>query len=71
MPGYKLKRLPAWIVEFLDFLVEHEAECDPFYTDQSIGTFSWVKYNEVASNDLPSNFIAVGDAVMNVNPAGG
>ncbi|KAG9011470.1 hypothetical protein FRB94_008301 [Tulasnella sp. JGI-2019a] len=71
LPGYKLKRLPPWIIDFLDFLEEHESECNPFYADNSLGAFSWVKYHEGAVDALPRNFIAVGDAMMNVNPAAG
>ncbi|KAG8851229.1 hypothetical protein FRB96_009432 [Tulasnella sp. 330] len=71
MPGYKLNRLPGWVIEFLDFLVEYETECAPYYDDLSIGTFRWLKYNEMASDALPRNFVAIGDASMNLNPAGG
>lgn len=60
-----------WIFNLLTFLDEHESECDPFYTDVNMGMFSWVKYHEAAYGTIPSNFVAVGDAVMKLNPGGG
>lgn len=66
------KKIDEWVFDLLDFLEEHEAECDSFYTDATLGPFSWVKYHEAAVGGvIPGNFVAVGDAVMDLNPAGG
>lgn len=62
---------PPWFYDLFDFLLEHEAECDPFHVDYPTGIMSQIKYSEAKLGALPRNFVAVGDARMKLNPAGG
>lgn len=68
---YRHGKMAPWLVELLRFLAEHEAECPQYYVDFPHRSFSWVRYHEAPYGSLPSNFVAVGDAVMKLNPAGG
>ncbi|KAG8895307.1 hypothetical protein FRC00_007625, partial [Tulasnella sp. 408] len=52
---YGQENLPDWIWTLLDFLEEHEEECSPFHA-------------EAKAKDLPPNFVAIGDAIMKLNP---
>ncbi|KAG8893437.1 hypothetical protein FRB99_001945, partial [Tulasnella sp. 403] len=56
---------PRWIFDLFDFLEEHQDECKPFYADAAAGTLNWVQYHNAK---LPTNFAAVGDSVMKLNP---
>ncbi|KAJ7362281.1 hypothetical protein DFH08DRAFT_1024261 [Mycena albidolilacea] len=61
--------LAPWFVETVEMLCEH---CDsPSFDIIKIPEQSYVKYNSVPAGDLPSNFIAVGDAHIQLNPVHG
>ncbi|KAL5511076.1 hypothetical protein ACEPAH_4291 [Sanghuangporus vaninii] len=59
--------IPAWIYELVDTLLkidgDHETELGRY------PSYSWIRYERAPY--IPSNFVAVGDAVMRVNPTYG
>ncbi|KAJ7169345.1 hypothetical protein C8R43DRAFT_1060176 [Mycena crocata] len=61
------QEIPGWIFEILDMLEEIE--------DQAVVSFlkpaptSYIRYHQAVS--IPSNFVALGDSVMTVNPTFG
>ncbi|KAG8881395.1 hypothetical protein FRB98_004375 [Tulasnella sp. 332] len=59
---------PQWLYKLFDALEAHEEECAPWYADFDIGALSFIKYHQAESGSLPSNWAAVGDSVMKVNP---
>lgn len=59
-----------WFFKLLDLLEDHEDACDPFYSDVFFGSATWVKYHFAGRGVLPSNYVAVGDANMTLNPMG-
>ncbi|KAG8993688.1 hypothetical protein FRB90_000621 [Tulasnella sp. 427] len=63
------EHLPNWAWTLFDLLEEHEAECTPFYTDAKVGPLNWVRWQ--MAEGLPPNFIAIGDAIMKLNPVYG
>ncbi|KAG8846693.1 hypothetical protein FRB96_001929 [Tulasnella sp. 330] len=65
---FKHGRMPPWILDLCRFLEEHEAECEPFWTDLTYPSYHWVKYQEAPYGTLPRNFAVVGDASMRLNP---
>ncbi|KAG9047423.1 hypothetical protein FS837_002279 [Tulasnella sp. UAMH 9824] len=60
------EHLPDWIWTLFDLLEEHEAECTPFYSEAKVGPLNYIQWQK--AQDLPPNFIAVGDAIMKLNP---
>lgn len=63
--------MAPWLVDAVEYLEEHEEECKPFFTEANCRAFNWVKYYEAPRGSLPRNFIAVGDAMVTLNPNGG
>ncbi|KZS95628.1 hypothetical protein SISNIDRAFT_483852 [Sistotremastrum niveocremeum HHB9708] len=61
--------VPAYVFQLLDIL-EDKCEASAEYIDAKCAPFSFVKYHEV-SEQLPNNFIAIGDSVMTLNPVRG
>lgn len=62
--------IAPWVFELFDLLEKHEDECRPYWTDCKPGALYWIKYHE-ALESIPSNFAAIGDAMMKVNPVYG
>ncbi|KAG8913450.1 hypothetical protein FRC01_004544 [Tulasnella sp. 417] len=60
------ENLPDWTWKLLDLLEEHEEECSPFYAEAKVGPLNWIKWH--LAKDLPPNFVAIGDAIMKLNP---
>lgn len=75
--------LPAWILQLLDLLEEYHV---PLTVDstrlgmlipytqsstvvQNLGISAYIPYNRYES--IPSNFVAIGDSVLRVNPSTG
>ncbi|KAG8864045.1 hypothetical protein FRB96_006918 [Tulasnella sp. 330] len=71
LKDYRDGRVPPWVLDTLKFLEDHEVECEPFWSDYSHRSFSWVRYHKAEIDSLPKNFVAVGDAVMRLNPSAG
>lgn len=63
------EHLPDWAWALFDLLEEHEEECTPFYADAKVGPLNWVRWQ--MAKDLPKNFVAIGDAIMKLNPVYG
>ncbi|KAG8875042.1 hypothetical protein FRB97_005463 [Tulasnella sp. 331] len=59
---------PGWIYQILDLLEAHEDECAPWHADVKPGKMAFVKYHEAQEGTLPSNWVAVGDSVIKLNP---
>lgn len=70
-PGYRLGRVPDWFINLLEFLEDHSGECNLRYSDVAPGGMYWVKYHEFPQGSIPSNFVAIGDAVMKIPPTAG
>ncbi|KAG8872270.1 hypothetical protein FRB98_009710, partial [Tulasnella sp. 332] len=58
---------PDFVWQILDFLEEHEEECPYWIYDANAGKMSNILYHE-APAALPSNWVAIGDAVTKLNP---
>ncbi|KAI5116397.1 hypothetical protein M0805_005865 [Coniferiporia weirii] len=61
------QKVPDWIFPMVDILLEYRDQCEVLtgkYPD-----LSWVRYEQAPY--VPSNFIAIGDAVMRPNPTFG
>ncbi|KAG8875727.1 hypothetical protein FRB98_007623 [Tulasnella sp. 332] len=67
---YGSENTPGWTYELLDFLEEHNDECKPWVYDANAGKMSNILFHE-APAPLPSNWIAIGDAVTKLNPVYG
>ena len=79
------EKIPEWLIEMLDILLEYKDQADtitgpyrkwmgihrvietPYIT--LIAELSWIQYEKAPY--IPSNFIAVGDSVMRLNPVFG
>ncbi|KAJ7891011.1 hypothetical protein B0H14DRAFT_3700703 [Mycena olivaceomarginata] len=61
--------MPSWFLEAVEMLCEHCPE--PSYDNIRIPDQSYVKYHSLPSGTLPCNFIAVGDANLQLNPVHG
>ncbi|KZT32359.1 hypothetical protein SISSUDRAFT_1133201 [Sistotremastrum suecicum HHB10207 ss-3] len=61
--------VPAYVYQLLDILEDH-CEESAAYLDARCAPFSFVKYHGVA-DQLPNNFIAIGDSLMILNPIRG
>ncbi|KAG8883403.1 hypothetical protein FRB97_006685 [Tulasnella sp. 331] len=59
---------PQWIFKLYDLLEEHGDECSPWFADYHPGKMSFIKYHEAQKGTLPSNWVAVGDATIKLNP---
>jgi hypothetical protein len=59
---------PDWIYKIFNILEAHHAECAPWYADIHVGRMSYIKYHEAPKGSLPSNWIAIGDSAMTLNP---
>ncbi|KAG8929952.1 hypothetical protein FRC02_004838 [Tulasnella sp. 418] len=59
--------IDARIFELLDFFEEHVDELNPTYTDASQDICSYIQYHTLAAS-LPSNFVAIGDSILQLNP---
>lgn len=59
--------VPQWVLDLVDVLERNEAACAPWYTHGKSVECSYVKYNEAAAEDLPKNWVVVGDAAMKLN----
>ncbi|KAG8873515.1 hypothetical protein FRB97_006658 [Tulasnella sp. 331] len=60
------ERTAGFVFELLDFLEVHEEEISPWFFDAMIGKMSYIQYHE--AKGLPSNWVAIGDASMKLNP---
>ncbi|KAJ7715033.1 hypothetical protein DFH07DRAFT_368825 [Mycena maculata] len=60
--------IPSWVVETIRILCEN---CSPSFDNIKIPTQSYVRYHMVPAGALPSNFIAIGDAKLQLNPIHG
>ncbi|KIJ42124.1 hypothetical protein M422DRAFT_31490 [Sphaerobolus stellatus SS14] len=59
--------LPSWVIPFLDFLDKENLPC--VHLHLRCPPAVWLQYHK--ATNLPSNFVALGDAVMNLNPLQG
>lgn len=59
---------PNWIYEMYDILEAHEEECKPWYAVVHPGKLSYIKYHEAEKGALPSNWVAIGDSTIKLNP---
>ncbi|KIO16583.1 hypothetical protein M407DRAFT_33763 [Tulasnella calospora MUT 4182] len=66
---YGQENLPDWAWTLLDFLEDHEEECSPFHAEAKVGPLNWIRWHQ--AKNLPPNFVAVGDAIMKLNPVYG
>ncbi|KAG9047420.1 hypothetical protein FS837_002276 [Tulasnella sp. UAMH 9824] len=66
---YGQENLPDWAWTLLDFLEEHEEECSPFHAEAKVGPLNWIRWH--LAKNLPPNFVAIGDAIMKLNPVYG
>ncbi|KAJ7122267.1 hypothetical protein C8R44DRAFT_785898 [Mycena epipterygia] len=57
--------IPAWVLETVSILCERG---NPQFDNIKIPTQSYVQYHSAAAGALPSNFIAIGDANLKLNP---
>ncbi|KAF7324223.1 hypothetical protein MSAN_02533400 [Mycena sanguinolenta] len=62
------KPIPSWFIEVIELLCEHG---NPSFDAVKIPPQSFVRYHSLATGDLPSNFIAMGDAFLQLNPIHG
>ncbi|KAF7367480.1 hypothetical protein MSAN_00810900 [Mycena sanguinolenta] len=62
------KPIPSWFIEVVELLCEHG---NPSFDTIKIPPQSFVRYHSLATGDLPSNFIAMGDASLQLNPIHG
>ncbi|KAJ6507280.1 hypothetical protein C8R47DRAFT_1315541 [Mycena vitilis] len=60
--------IPSWLLETIDILCEPG---NPAFNSIKIPTQSYVEYNRLPAKALPSNFVAVGDANLQLNPVHG
>lgn len=63
---YGQENLPDWTWALLDLLEEHEEECSPFHAEARVGPLNWIRWHQ--AKNLPPNFVAIGDAIMKLNP---
>lgn len=68
---YNSEHIPRWIFRLYDFLEEHEEEFKPWFLDLSTGKMAFVEYHRAQKGGLPDNWVAVGDAMMKLNPVYG
>ncbi|KAF7367481.1 hypothetical protein MSAN_00811000 [Mycena sanguinolenta] len=62
------KPIPSWFIEVVELLCEHG---NPSFDAIKIPPQSFIRYHSLATGDLPSNFIAMGDASLQLNPIHG
>ncbi|KAJ6522662.1 hypothetical protein DFH09DRAFT_1330462 [Mycena vulgaris] len=60
--------IPSWVLEVIQLLCEHG---NVSFDTIRIAKQSFVRYHYLARGALPSNFIALGDATMQLNPMHG
>ncbi|KAJ7631343.1 hypothetical protein DFH06DRAFT_1224287 [Mycena polygramma] len=60
--------IPSWVLDVLDILCERT---EPSFDTIRLPAQSYVRYDTAPAKALPCNFIAVGDANMNLNPVYG
>ncbi|KAF7367484.1 hypothetical protein MSAN_00811300 [Mycena sanguinolenta] len=60
--------IPSWVIEVIELLCEHG---NPSFDAIKIPPQSFIRYHSLAIQDLPSNFIAIGDASLQLNPIHG
>ncbi|KAJ7222590.1 hypothetical protein GGX14DRAFT_558679 [Mycena pura] len=63
-----IKPIPSWVIEVIELLCEHG---NPSFDVLSLATLSFLRYDHMPVNSLPSNFIALGDASLTLNPIHG
>ncbi|KAJ7086215.1 hypothetical protein C8R44DRAFT_893670 [Mycena epipterygia] len=60
--------VPSWVIETVSILCESG---NPSFDNIKIPTLSYIQYHTVPTRTLPSNFIAIGDANLKLNPVYG
>ncbi|KAJ7131881.1 hypothetical protein C8R43DRAFT_655911 [Mycena crocata] len=60
--------IPPWVIETVSILCEHG---NPTFDNIKIPTLSNIEYQAVPKGGLPSNFVAVGDSNLKLNPSHG
>ncbi|KAJ7073469.1 hypothetical protein B0H15DRAFT_61517 [Mycena belliarum] len=60
--------VPTWFLETIEILCE---QGEPWFDHTRIAPQSYIQYHKAPARTLPSNFIAIGDAVMQLNPVNG
>ncbi|KAG8855717.1 hypothetical protein FRB96_006761 [Tulasnella sp. 330] len=70
---YGAEHIPTWFLELLDWLEAHDDEFSPWSKVIKPGPLNWIQYQNVddTNGTLPNNWVAVGDAVMRLNPVYG
>ncbi|KAJ6456152.1 hypothetical protein C8R45DRAFT_1035091 [Mycena sanguinolenta] len=65
--GFK-EPIPLWVIKAIELLLEHG---NPSFDVIKIPPQSFIQYHNLATGDLPSNYIAIGDASLQLNPIHG
>ncbi|KAJ7836382.1 hypothetical protein B0H14DRAFT_2589753 [Mycena olivaceomarginata] len=65
--GFKIP-IPSWVIQVIELLCEHG---NPSFDVLKIPTQSFIRYHTLPAGHLPSNFIALGDASLKLNPIHG
>ncbi|KAJ7102596.1 hypothetical protein B0H15DRAFT_340077 [Mycena belliarum] len=65
--GYS-RKIPSWVIETIDALCEHG---NPVFNNLKMNAQSYVRYDRAPLGSVPSNFVALGDATMQLNPTHG
>ncbi|KAF7332605.1 hypothetical protein MKEN_00143300 [Mycena kentingensis (nom. inval.)] len=60
--------IPGWVLETIQMLVD---EGEPYFDPINLNTLTYIKYHQIRTASLPSNFVAVGDAFLSLNPVHG
>ncbi|KAJ7615031.1 hypothetical protein DFH06DRAFT_1240398, partial [Mycena polygramma] len=69
LSGFRLHApIPSWFLETIALLCEHG---NPTFNSIKIPTQSHVEYHRLPAKNLPSNFVAIGDANLQLNPSHG
>lgn len=64
------EKFPSWLWDLFSLLEKNAIECNGYFTTAKVGLLSWIQWHK-AAKELPPNFVAVGDAIMKVNPVYG
>lgn len=67
--------IPKYVFDLFDWLEEHEDEMRPWSNSYKAGPLSHISYSSLDGKNgratLPSNWVAVGDAILKLNPVYG
>ncbi|KAJ7103072.1 hypothetical protein B0H15DRAFT_767331 [Mycena belliarum] len=61
-------KVPTWVLETIEIICE---QGEPWFDHIRVAPQSYVQYHKAPAGTLPSNFVAIGDATMQLNPIHG